>query len=392
MKLVNNKELLNCNFKNGMMMLPYYHSIIAAKMNQQAFAGEGVQKAPRSKQLLSLIKGLIHCKIKKKKILIFSSTLFNVKKNERYFNCLHGYYYDLYPNDTLLVEDSDNSYIWRTSDSCDNLSFINTYIHLLCLFLQKAFHIISPIYIPDYDVFIKEYPYYFSVNQLSKDDYYTKFYAYFIKKLLKHVDPKVVIINCGSYGHDAAVVCYVAKKMGIKVVEPQHGVTYKCTGYVADECIAFSKDYLFYLPDTLFTFGDYWNDFVCWKYDIKSVGYQYLNEFAGSNRGERITHDFLVISQPMNLSEENNKEEFVKSLSLIFPDKKILFRIHPSEDFAQQAEIYKDCKNIELSNSVNILYILSINFLAPSIPELDHGLSASSGPINISYNLRASAP
>ena len=33
-----------------------------------------------------------------------------------------------------------------------------------------------------------------------------------------------------------------------------------------------------------------------------------------------------------------------------------------------------------------------MNFFEASIPALLHGLSASSGPINISYNLRASAP
>lgn len=356
MKLIETPELLNCHFKNGMMILPYYHSIIEARLNQQTFAGEGVQKAPIRKRLWSLLTGLRHCKIKQKDILIFSSTLFNVKRNGIFYNCLHGYYYDLFPNDTLLIEDGDTSYIWRTKDPCRNLSFVNTYIELLCLFLQKICHTVAPIRRSDYDLFIQEYPELFNGDLLSKADYFTKFYAYFIKKLLKRVNPRVVFVNCGSYGHTRAIICYVAKQMGIKVIEPQHGVTYKCTGYVTPKFIANSEEYQGYLPDTLFTFGDYWKQFVNWKYEMVSVGYQYLNEYAAKNCEAKVTHEYLVISQPMNEEEEEKKEMFVKSLSHSFPDKRILFRIHPSENYEQQKSIYKDCSNVEVSNSTKVLY------------------------------------
>lgn len=356
MKLIDNPLLLNCHFKNGMMILPYYHSIIEAKLNDQAFAGEGARKAPILKQVKSLIKGLRHCRVLKKDILIFSSTLFNVKRNNSFYNCLHGYYYDLYPNDTMLIEDSNSSFLWRTTVSCGNLSFANTYIELICIVLQKICHTIRPINKEDYDTFIKEYPAIFSARMLSKADYFARFYAYFIRKLLKRVNPKIVMVNCGSYGHNAAIICYVAKQLGIKVIEPQHGVTYKCTGYVTSDLIANSKEYAEYLPDTLFTFGPYWNEFVNWKYNKIPVGYQYLNEYAEIKYNEKITHEFLIISQPMNSVEEKKKVEFVKSLCENFPDKKILFRIHPSENIEQQQNIYTDCRNLEVSNSTRVLY------------------------------------
>lgn len=356
MRLIENSRLLDCHFRNGMMMLPYYHSIIEAKINDQTFAGEGVKKAPIKRRFLSLLSGLKHCTIKRKDILIFSSTLFNVKKNNRYFNCLHGYYYNLYPQGTLLIEDSDNSYVWRTNNSCENLSFINTYYKILCLILRKICHTFAPIHCSDYNVFIKEYPSLFTADKLSKDDYYTKFYAFFIRKLLRRVDPKIIIVNCASYGHVNAIVCYVAKKMGIKVIEPQHGVTYKCTGYVTSDIVAESKEYYNYLPDTLFTFGDYWKSFVNWKYEKKSVGYQYLNEYASSVNEIEITHEFLVISQPMNEEEEKAKINFVKDIARLYPNKRILFRIHPSENYNQQKDIYSDFENIDISNSTKVLY------------------------------------
>lgn len=356
MKTIENQELLNCRFKNGMMILPFYHSYIQARLNEQKFAGERIVHVSFFKRSLSLLKGLLYCKIKKKNILIFSSTLFNVKEGDLFFNCLHGYYYDLYPDDTLLLEDSDTSYTWRTRDSYKNLSFINTYIELFCIILQKVCHAIAPIHLRDYDILLKEYPNLFTLKKLSKEDYFTKFYAYFIRQLLNKVKPSVILLNCGSYGHTKAIICYVAKKMGIKVIEPQHGVTYKSAGYTTSEFIATSKEYGKYLPDTLFTFGDYWKDFVKWNYEKVPVGYQYLNEYESKAGKQLVEYDFLIISQPMNSEEELKKIQFVKDLSKAFPERKILFRIHPVENYEEQFLIYKECKNLEVSKSTNVLY------------------------------------
>ena len=356
MRLVQNPKLLDCYFKNGMMILPYYHSIIETRLNNQTFAGECAQKAPLYKSLISLLGGVFHCKIKQKNVLIFSSTLFNVQRDGHYYNSLHGYYYDLYPDDTLLIEDSDSSYIWRTKNSYENLSLLNTYIELICLVLRKICHAFAPIHRKDYDVFIEEYPNLFDAATLSKADYFTKFYAFFIRRVLKRVKPKVVLINCGSYGHTKAVVCYVARQMGIKVIEPQHGVTYNCQGYIAPDFILDSKEYGQYLPDALFTFGSYWNEFVNWKYEKVSVGNPYLNEYAAKIENVEITHDFLIISQPIDKDSDQSKVNFVKALSNTFPDKRILLRLHPSENYSQQKAIYDDCPNIEISCSTKVLY------------------------------------
>lgn len=356
MKLVDNPKLLDSHFRNGMMILPFYHCIIEARINKKSFAGEGIRKISIWKQLLSLFKGVRYCRLKRKDILIFSSTLFNVKKDKKYHNSLHGYYYDLFPNDTLLLEDGDLNYTWRTNKSCDALSFIHTYIIVLSNVLERIGHFIRPLYSEDYDVFINEYPQLFTKDILSKADYHTLFYSIMIRKLLKFVNPKVLFVNCASHGHHMAIVCYEAKKLGIKVIEPQHGVTYKCAGYQTSGIIAASKEYMNYLPDTLFTFGDYWKDFVDWKYEMVSVGYQFLNEYKTKIQDKDYTHDYLIISQPMNEKEEREKVNFVKSLSRAFPQKKILYRIHPSENLTYNVEQYKDFDNIEISNSTTVLY------------------------------------
>lgn len=355
MKLIENPKLLDCHFKNGMMILPFYRAIIEARINKQFFASENaILSVSRKSQVVSLLKGLAYCKIKKKDILIFSSTLFNVKEDGHFHNCLHGFYYDLYPNDTLLIEDSDPSFMWRTNNSCENLSFVNTYIDIACTVLKRICHRISPIKNIDYDVIINEYPDLFTGDKLSQDDYFVKFYAFFIRWLLKKVDPKVLFVNCGSYGHKMAVVCYVAKQMGIKVIEPQHGVTYNCPGYMTADFIVNSSEYNKYLPDSLFSFGTYWTKFVKWKYEMVPVGYQYLNKY--NSLSSEIIYDYLIISQPMDEEEEKNKTQFVKAISKSFPECKILFRTHPAESPKQQKTIYINNKNIEISESAKVLY------------------------------------
>ena len=360
MRIIDNKKLLSCHFKNGMLMLPYYYSMIATRTNQNCNVKKDIRKAHQNlslkKRLIILIKGLSRCVIRKKDILIFSSTLFNVKRDDSYYNCLHGYYYDLYPDKTLLIEDWDNCSGWRTQDSYENLSFINTYIELICLFFQKFFHALHPIQIDDYDVLISEYPSLFSAKMLSRQDYYVQLYAFILKLFFRYVRPKILIVNCASYGGNMAIVCYVAKQLGIKVIEAQHGVTYKSAVYEPSAFLSESKEYQSYLPDSFFSFGDYWNTFVYWKFEKISVGYPYLNDYISKLRNKEIVYDILIISQPFNGENEKEKIAFVKNIANAFPNKTILFRIHPSESFAHQKEIFHDYKNIKIQNSTTILY------------------------------------
>lgn len=63
-----------------------------------------------------LFSNLIRIRVKKKKLVFFSSTLFNVEvEGEKgiYYNSMDGYYYDLFPEDSLLIEDADEEFKWR---------------------------------------------------------------------------------------------------------------------------------------------------------------------------------------------------------------------------------------------------------------------------------------
>lgn len=356
MKLVDNPALTECHFSNGMPMLPYYHCGIVSKLNGHTYASETMTYLPFWKRLVNLVKSWRKLRIREKDILIFSSTLFNIKKGRGYYNYLHGYYYDLYSNNTLLIEDGDANFEWRTWDTVAQFSSINSSLIVFASLMAQVCHKIRPHYHNDFKFFEDEYPSLITKRQMSQDDYFVKFYSILLNWLYSRVKPKCVILNCASYGHNMAVVTYCAKKRGIKVIEPQHGVTFECPAYMASDIISNSTEYYKCLPDVLFAFGEYWLKFVNWKYEKYIVGSAYLNEYALKAKPDIQECDFLIISQPMFGQQELDKIFFVKKVAEHFGDKKITFRIHPSENYNEQKGIFKDLNNITVSESTTPLF------------------------------------
>lgn len=360
MILFENSELLSAHFRNGMMMLPYYHYSIVSKLNEQGSFGTMKVGLTRKDRIKNLFRGLKKINLRKSKIIIFSHTAFEIQKDGHFFNSLHGYYYDLYKDSTLLIEDASDGYVWRTETSRSQLSFINTYLLFFAGLLSGLLQRIHPLHSEDYQKFIAAYPEQFSEEALSRADYYISVYAFMLKLLLRLIAPKIVMVNCGSYGGNMAVVCYVAKRMGIKVIEPQHGTIYKGhIAYTASDIVCNSPEYKEYLPDVFFAFGDYWSKFITWNYEKFTVGNPYLNDYALSGKKSDISYDFLVVSQPLDEIYNGlfHKAQFVKDLSQTFSESRILFRIHPAECLEEQKEIYKECKNIDVvSSASSVLY------------------------------------
>lgn len=356
MNYINNSKLLHCYFSNGMPILPYYHCVLISKINNISYASEMMNYLPIWRRVCNLMKSWKIISVKRKPILIFSSTLFNVKKEGVYFNYIHGYYYNLYKDDVMLLEDGDGNYNWRTYNSVPNLSSINSTLEFFSRIVAIILNKIKPLHRKDYEPFLSDFPQYLSAARMGTDDYFVRFYSILIKKLLDYVKPKCVIINCASYGHNMSVITYCAKQKGIKVIEPQHGVIRRGPAYGADEIIVNSLDYYRCMPDVLFAFGETWARNIDWKYEKYVVGSPYLNEYSTQDQIINPEYDFLMISQPMTGQQEIMKINFVKGLAKQFHEKKILFRIHPSENFEEQLKKYEDVENITISNSTSILY------------------------------------
>lgn len=357
MKLFDNPKLLSSHFRNGMMILPFYHYSIVSKLNEQGSFGISKVPSSRKERLKNFCRGLRHFYIRRSKVLIFSHTAFEIEKDGQFYNSLHGYYYDLYKDDTLLMEDASEGFVWRTESSRSKLSFVNTYLMSFAGFLSGLFQRFHSQRSKDYDVFISAYPDLFSEESLSRADYYFSVYAFILRLLFKIVAPKIVMVNCGSYGGNMAVVCYVAKRLGIKVIEVQHGSVYNNLAYEVSDIVYNSTEYKNYLPDVFFTFGDYWSNLVKWNYEKVSMGNPYLNEYVLPDKRDNYDYDYLIISQPLDdIFVGLKKSQFVKDLSDAFPESRILFRIHPAEDLEEQKEIYRECKNIDVVSASSILY------------------------------------
>lgn len=329
------KELLNKKFVSGFEILPFVYFQIMGNLNNETGAQFQFPQVSKTQKMYRLIKAIPFFRIRKCSTLIFSTTVLNVKIGDTYKNTLHGYYKDLNPEGVLLIEDpipTDISWkIKRPDDSGINyfLIIISKLIATLCNKVRKRYR-------ADYDVFISSYPDLFTLSNLSFKDYYFQIYSFFIKKLLKKAKCHQVIVNCGSYGFDYASIIIAARSLGIKTIDVQHGMILNHIAYSASDEIASYNNYYKYLPDELWTFGEYWSNQVSWRYKKVVVGNPYLLDFQDKYIKTPIEMDYLIISQA-NETMEMVIGDYVDKLATAYPNCKICLRLHPVETI----EVYK---------------------------------------------------
>jgi len=353
MKYIEDSGLLNYRFRNGMLMLPFYRYRIMSQINN------GLNIAPKQvkdnifKKLGRIVCYLKMCKIQRAKFVFFTSTLFNVKNPQGvFFNSLDGFYYDLYPEDCLLVEDADGAYFWRTTDSYQGLSFINTYLLSLSSIIARIIHFFPYKRNPDVYEFSKnEYASFLSVKELEMEDLRVAIYGKLIKWLLHRTQCKVAFVNCACYGGYSAIIINIAKKLGIRTVELQHGCIDEGNYAYNESLFAGNEHYGYYIPDEIWTFGAFWHKFIKWKTKKVLVGNPYLNTFIKSKIVTKSSIDFLVISQPVY----NIIISFVSELAELYPEKRIVVRLHPRDDINEYDSL-RMYSNIHFSSSVNNLY------------------------------------
>lgn len=160
MKYIEDPKLLNLRFTNGMLLLPYYHFRIMNHLNNPHV--NDVQDNGGGKKLFQkfrgLIKGIFHIRLCRKKIIGISNANFEHIYRGEWKNILHGYYYDLYPKDFMMIETWDSSYGWKSHNNYSCFSTIIIYLIALSDFIayslnlfktkcDKDFEYISSIYL-----------------------------------------------------------------------------------------------------------------------------------------------------------------------------------------------------------------------------------------------------
>lgn len=334
-------------------MLPFFHRMIV-ELNKglgDVYNDDFFQKQSRSryKYIIHLLKKFRMMRLHKCDLLIISSTLHNIESKGRKYNNLIEGYEEIYGNKVMVIEDSDSDGLWRERADYSHVSYINTYLLCLTRFLSALLNKVKVRENDDYRAFVDAYPTYFSKPMLSRNDYFVTVYSFLIKRLLDFVNPKVLLLEDASYGTEHAVICKIAKDRGLKVVELQHGMTYGCSAYQTLVSVNYDKEYDEYLPNSIFTFGDYWNHGIQWEYEKYPVGNAYLNHYRNETKSVIPTYDYLILSQPFK-----GVEPFIKAFSEKLKVGKILLRLHPSEDFKKNEQLYRDCDNIILSQGTSL--------------------------------------
>jgi len=351
-------KIMSLKFSNGILMYPFFRwSILGHLERKNRTQTQQTQPAEvvKDKWIKRFFTNIIMCRIRRKKLLFLSSTLFNIKDgNGKYVNQLDGYYYSLYPNDSLLVENSDGLFNWRTRSSYKNLSFINSYLIFISYLIANISSRLLKVKNTDLVALNRYVEGWSSLSELKLIDRQVCIYQKLVRWFFKRCKCKVVFVNCGCYGDFSSVVIHVAKKLGIRTVELQHGLITKNHYAYNPICKQLEEEIIYqYLPDEIWTFGEYWSDNVGWKIRRVPIGNPHITYSLKKHHNTARKYDYLIISQWTMYNEIKN---YVGELAAMHPGDKIAIRLHPSDKLTIYDDLTSKYKNVIVTDSSVDLY------------------------------------
>lgn len=277
-------------------------------------------------------------RVKKSDVLFFGSNISNVKIEGIYFNRLSEHFANIFHSQATIIEESVNFTYRRprtfkkvfTNDDI----VIRSKISSKFVSLKKA----DLLTIDQFIDYLKN-NFSYSFNDKFKWDkikvllirvckeFSTKYSLY--KKLFQKVAPKIVFIECASYGYGYIPAILAAKKMGIKVVEYQHGlVSLNHPAYNFHPEI--SSEYLRYMPDFFLTYGQYWKDNCRLPVPMVLIGNPYLSEILEKTYHSVKRNQFLYASGAVDPELTVRQAFYLKDLLKPY-GYNLVFRPHPSE-------------------------------------------------------------
>jgi len=151
-----------------------------------------------------------------------------------------------------------------------------------------------------------------------------------IEKILKKVRPKV-IVEVVSYSPTRMAFTAAAKKIGIPVVELQHGV-------IGSKAVAYNfqnRRELNMFPDYLFSFGQFWKDSARFPIDdanIKVVGWPFYENKINQFEQEKLENKKNILFLSQGTVGEGLSKVAVDLNKLIDKTKyNIIYKLHPGE-------------------------------------------------------------
>ena len=180
---------------------------------------------------------------------------------------------------------------------------------------------------------------------INQRKYMISYYNYILNK----IQPKIILLVC-YYSFDNMVLCEVAKKRNIPVVELQHGAL----GYTAIQYNFYKKMNLNWFPDYFFSFGSFVKNkarFPVADNRIIPVGFPELEQNSVLYKTNKGTKKIILF-----ISEGDNK--IIKYVNLaaqkLNPQKyHIILQLHPKEYYDWEKNIgkYLSVSNVEVRGS-----------------------------------------
>lgn len=312
-------------------------------------------------------------KLRKKDIVIISHQ--RKVKEEEYYKCVYtDFISERFHNSSVTLEFMYNFDHYEPT-KLENLFYLD-YIDIFA-FIEKTLK--SPFYEREKSKIKEEaillnsiitqelgidlgVPYFQKLTE--KRFFWYRFKKERIKKLLKKINPKILIETVG-YETNKLIINEVCDELNICTVELQHGVMGK--GHLAYNFK--SKNKYSFFPKKVFLFSDYWKKVTRLPIhddNAITVGFPYFEkniERYPSTWDDRKLN-IIIISQP----EFSNKlisfiERFVLTLSKSNLEYNIIYKLHPAEYASMDTRLLKlaESQNFELinNNEKSIYYYFS---------------------------------
>ena len=345
---------------------------IFSKVNHEEKQENSISE--KSKVWLPFFKNLIKknplVKREKAEILVLNSPK-KIKEKDVYKDIYFDYILDNIDFTYLCLEEINFSYP-HIKEKKDDFIIYNDFIEL-CVRIESKIYLFKNkcnLYIEKIQNLLNELEKIYNV-ELNKDEIlkfsvksmakYKKRKKWY-KKLLKSIDPKIIIEEC-YYGPIRMEINEIAKELGINVIELQHGVMGKY--HIAYNFLEKRRIHTF--PDYIFLFSEVWKKYTRFPIENSKIivtGFPHLQKKVINKRNNKKIGDkytILVISQPdIGKNLANFIIEFYKNTkNKVFFECNIIYKFHPVEannwkrEYPQLVK-YKNEFKIIVDNTVDI--------------------------------------
>lgn len=185
------------------------------------------------------------------------------------------------------------------------------------------------------------------------------------RRMLEKVKPRLLLLEEGCYS-DHGVLNHVAREMGVRIAEPQHGMISRGhDAYNYSPLLCKSEQYRSYLPNDFLSYGQWWNSQINVPVEKWVVGHPHYSEQAPSKETRAVEKKNILllgdgIEFPMYLALAEELDSLLKGRY------QVVLRPHPLERM-QAYSRYPDGvvgnviidRNRDIYESLNSAYVVA---------------------------------